>query len=254
MMDLRAQHPALKYIATALSSASIGAWICWFVFRAPQWACGPFNQDRAALWAAGVGAILAAGATLWAVVVAINGGKRAIENERSLRNEELAHTENLRHRSQAIIAAFMVPSLYELAFESCLWIRLIDDHRYDLATILKFINKFSLDTLNAVIEKLEILDTEGAQHFGLTYGLIKNISNQSTHMAPEISSRDAASQQNSRGDIRVLVEQLQPSAVQTFNYFEKLSGYHSSVKDPVHGADLAYKGMVARLTDSSITE
>ncbi|MFC5438216.1 hypothetical protein ACFPME_16770 [Rhodanobacter umsongensis] len=72
----------------ALAGAA-GFAVGWLVFHLPEAACGPLRSELAAQW-------IAAGATLWAVLVAISASKRATQTALHLKTvEEVAEAKKL---------------------------------------------------------------------------------------------------------------------------------------------------------------
>lgn len=73
-------HRAHVYwIAGCIVALLSGVFIGYLIFRMPQFACGSLQSDIAAQWLAAVGGLLAAAATIWAVLVAIANSNRTLK-------------------------------------------------------------------------------------------------------------------------------------------------------------------------------
>ncbi|WP_333679934.1 hypothetical protein [Dyella sp.] len=229
-----------------IGAVLLGYWAGWATFRLPVYACGPFNSDRFALWAAAIAGSAAAGATYYAARIALSGGKEAIENERSLRDQEAQQVEEERKRKAANVAHLIVPSLYELAFGVVFWHRLAGDSRFTTSLVSKYMLSFNLDTLNAAAEKVDLLDAVAARNFSIILGLARNLHDQMAALQPEIVLPDNAHMTIVREGIARATAEMRDNAVNVYLFFKQLAGDMSPMEYPRERAEREYERLAAQ--------
>lgn len=139
-----------RSVVMTWSSFISGALASYLVFRLPQWACGPFRADKAAEWSAVVVGFVAALATIWAVIVALRGGRQAIASERALRDEEHQRADDLRKKRARVLAGLAALPTYSIAAHCAEWRRMLSDPRFGTEQVMKFIVNVDTRTLDVV--------------------------------------------------------------------------------------------------------
>jgi len=131
------------------------------IFRLPSWACGPLRWDLLPVWGAAV-------ATFWAVVVALRGGRQAIENAKYLREQDVEHAGTRRKEQAAVVAAIAVPIFYNLATISFLVEHMLEDARFDLDEIYTVSLTIPSSSFSQIESRLDLFEHADAVAFALS--------------------------------------------------------------------------------------
>lgn len=222
---------ATKAAAALIGAALIGFGIGWATFRLPEFACGPFNADRFALWLAGIGGCGAAIATFIAAKIALDAGNKAIANERQLRNQE--RTDTLRERiiRQKAIASIFVPALYTLCLNCEAWRIMLEEEDIDVYDTADMIRNFRLEVLDALISHIVEFTAHEATAFGLSYGNLKSLVANAYDVRRENNWSISRTQQQKAILVRV-VRQLSINSYGAWRIFSDLSGMFAQANDP----------------------
>lgn len=229
--------------ATHLIAALVPSVIVYAAFHAPEWACGPLRTDYWALWAAGIGAIGAAIATAAAAIVAVTGTKKAIENERALRNEEYEKSLQERKRNAKASAMVFLTHAHSAALNAIAWRIMIQNPKFTLAYITKLISDFDISSFSRFVDKIEYLDEEDARNIGHAYGVLSNLVGQTQGNVVSTRELEADIAAAQRAKLSQLITNCENWTMQCFRSIAHLTDWQA-VDDVSESAKLYVDGLM----------
>jgi len=202
------------------------------IFRLPQFACGPFNTDRFALYLAGVGSILAAGITVWAVIVAMRGGRNAIATERQLRNEEIENAICDRKRRAKTISIAFLSLMQSIATNVEGWRLMFNEPRFKLDMLMESIDRSTMEPFEALVSRLELFDESEARVVGRLYGLMADLVDQVKLNMENLLVWDDAMMKRQRSQFKLMVDGLSAPSLDAYRVMNTFSG-ENNPSDPI---------------------
>ena len=216
------------------------------IFRLPQFACSPFRTDRFALYLASVGSILAAGATVWAVIVAMRGGKNAIATERQLRDEEVANIAlDRKRRAQTISIAFL-SLMQSIATNVEGWRLMADDDRFELDMLMESIEPSAMEPFEALVSKLDLFDESEARAVGRLYGKMADLVDQVKLNMRNLPVWDPAMKAKQRSLFKGMINGLSEPSLDAYRVLNNFSGENDPA-DPILDGQAWYQDGLAEV-------
>lgn len=236
-------------VPTHLLSIVSGFFLGISLFRAPSWACGVLRSDLAPLWAAAGAGFLAAAATVWAVVVALRGGKQAIEAERALRDEENRLVLVERKRQARCVASAFFSCIHGVALSVEGWRLLIMDKKMPTKDLMQMVANFPMHTLNTFVSRVELFDEEDARRLGRVYGHMSDAVEQARDNICKVDTWDARMATKQRGLFKDLIDSMVDPSIDAYESIKSLFD-ETWMIDPREAGREYYKDTIQELKNS----
>jgi hypothetical protein len=216
------------------------------IFRLPQFACGPFRSDGFALYLAGIGSILAAVATVWAVRVAVRGGKNAIKTERQLRADEVANAASDRKRRAQTISIAFLSLMQSIATNVECWRLMADDGRFELDMLMESIEPSAMEPFEALVSKLDLFEESEARAVGRLYGKMADLVDQVKLNMRNLPVWNSAMKARQRSIFKRMIDNLRAPSIDAYRVLNKFSGENNPA-DPISDGQAWYRACLEEI-------
>jgi len=200
-MELSLRRLTLSHACACVVGIGAGA----ALFRLPEWACGPLRWDLLPVWAAATAGFLAAASTVWAVVVAMRGGRDAIAAAHQLRLADSEDRERRRKGQAAVVAAVAVPSIYSLCATFAMMRPMLKDLRFPLSELYTYASNIVISNFDQIEARIDLFTHADAVAFALATAAARGIANNARANVGRMEGWTAKTTESGRADLLSMV-------------------------------------------------